>query len=126
MATGVSSDHRRLLADTSSTMDELDIIQLRANPDWRIVLQGYFDLQQQLREQSPDADGWIPRLTELPGIDPALLSSIHGKLIAFGMLKFDVGGRDVGVQYQLTHQGRRALLGEADNAADAADLAESA
>lgn len=114
------------MADTSSTMDELDIIQLRANPDWRTVLQGYFDLQQQLREQSPDADGWIPRLTELPGIEPSLLSSIHGKLIAFGMLKFDVGGRDVGVQYQVTHQGRRALLGEAENPADAADLAESA
>ncbi len=126
MATGVSSEDCRSLADTSSTMDELDIIQLRSNPDWRVVLQGYFDLQQQLREQSPDADGWIPRLTDLPGVDHGSLSSIHGKLIAFGMLKFDVGGRDVGVQYQVTHQGRRALLGESENPADTADLAESA
>jgi hypothetical protein len=41
------------------------------------------------------------------------------------MLKFDVGGRDVGVLYQVTHQGRRALLGEADNS-DSSDWADSA
>ena len=112
--------------DTSSTMDEFDIIQLRRNPEWRAILQVYCDLQQQLREQSPDSDGWVARQTEIAGIETSQLSSIHGKLIAYGMLKFDVGGRDVGVQYQLTPQGRRALLGEVANAEDAAELAESA
>lgn len=111
--------------DTFSTMDEFDIIQLRRNPEWRATLQVYHDLQQ-LRQQTPDSDGWVARQTEITGIDSAQLSSIHGKLIAFGMLKFDVGGRDVGVQYQLTQQGRRALLGEVANADDGSELAESA
>jgi len=107
-------------------MDEFDIIQLRRNPEWRAILQVYYNLQQQQREQSPDSDGWIARQTEVEGIDSAQLSSIHGKLIAHGMLKFDVGGRDVGVQYQLTHQGRRALLGEAETTDETAEWAESA
>ncbi|MBS0206557.1 MAG: hypothetical protein JSS49_27015 [Planctomycetes bacterium] len=106
-------------------MDELDIIQLRRNPQWRATLQVYYDLQQQAQEQTPDASGWIARQTAVPGIDPEQLSSIHGKLIAFGMLKFDVGGRDVGVQYQLTQQGRRALLGESEPSQET-ELAESA
>lgn len=106
-------------------MDEFDIIQLRKNPDWRATLQVYYDLQQQLREKTPDAEPWVGRLVDVPGIHPTQLSSIHGKLIAFGMLKFDVGGRDVGVQYQLTQQGRRALLGESAPASEA-ELAESA
>ena len=112
--------------DTSRTMDEIDTLQLRRNPDWRATLQVYYDLQQQLREQSPDSDGWMARQTAVPGIEPAQLSAIHGKLIAHGMLRFDVGGRDVGVRYQLTHQGRRAFLGETDNAGEASDWADSA
>lgn len=107
-------------------MDDFDILQLRRNPEWRATLQVYYDLQQQLREKTPGADVWMPRQTAIPGIDFAQLSAIHGKLIAFGMLKFDVGGRDVGVQYQLTHQGRRALLGETDTADETSELAESA
>jgi hypothetical protein len=106
-------------------MDEFDILQLRRNPEWKATLQRYFDLQQDLREKSPDSDGWVPRQTVVEGIDPALLSAIHGKLIAFGLLKFDVMGRDVGVHYQLTQQGRRALLGESEPA-ETPELAESA
>ena len=110
--------------DTSSTMDEFDILQLRKNPDWKATLQVYYDLQQQAREQSPQGESWLARQVNVPGIEPDRLSAIHGKLIAFGFLKFDVGGRDVGVQYQVTHQGRRALLGEPAN--DTVDMAESA
>ena len=112
--------------DNFSTMDELDIIQLRRNPDWKAVLQVYYDLQQQAKEKDPTAESWIGRQVEVTGVEPGNLSAIHGKLIAFGFLKFDVGGRDVGVQYQITHQGRRALLGESASADDASDLAESA
>ncbi|MEI8378651.1 MAG: hypothetical protein WCJ09_00890 [Planctomycetota bacterium] len=112
--------------DTFSTMDEFDIIQLRRNPDWKAVLQVYYDLQQQAREKEPSAECWIGRQIEVTGVEPVNLSAIHGKLIAFGFLKFDVGGRDVGVQYQMTHQGRRALLGETASADDDADFAESA
>ena len=117
---------RPVRVDTSSTMDEFDIIQLRRNPEWRATLQVYHNLQQQLREQVPDSDGWIARLTMVPGIDTERLSAIHGKLIAHGMLKFDVGSRDVGVRYQLTIQGRRAFLGETGNDGEVSDWAESA
>jgi len=105
-------------------MDELDAIQLARNPDWRATLQAYYDLQLKLREQ-PDWDGWVLRQAAIQNVDSSSLSSIHGKLIAFGMLKFDVAGRDLGVRYQLTHQGRRALLGESEPA-ESAELAESA
>jgi hypothetical protein len=103
-------------------MDDTDILQLPQNPDWTATLQVYYDLQQQLRGQSSDAGVWIARQTEIPGVAAEELSAIHGKLIAFGMLKFDVGGRDVGIQYQVTHQGRRVLSGEAETA----EVAESA
>lgn len=99
-----------------------DILPFAENPDWTATLQVYYSLQQQLRGQTPDANIWIPRQAEIPGVQSENLSSIHGKLIAFGMLKFDVGGRDVGIQYQVTHQGRRALLGEAEPV----EMAESA
>jgi hypothetical protein len=105
-------------------MDELHQ-HLRQNPEWRKTLQIYFELQQQQREKAAEADPWVARQADIPGVEPVQLSSIHGKLIAFGMLKFDVGGRDVGVLYQVTHQGRRALLGEADNS-DSSDWADSA
>lgn len=107
-------------------MDDFDILQLRRNPEWRAVLQVYHDLQQQAREQEPASDGWIGRQVSFADIDASKLSTIHGKLIAFGFLKFDVGGRDVGVQYQLTQQGKRALLGESAPADETADFAESA
>lgn len=126
MARGVLSEVLPVRADTFCTMDELDILQLRRNPEWRAILQAYHELHQQLREQKLDGEGWMARLTEVSGVESAQLSSIHGKLIAFGMLKFDVGGRDVGVQYQLTQQGRRALLGETENADETSELAESA
>ena len=108
-------------------MEDFDILQLRRNPDWRATLQAYYDLQQLAAQSAPDSEPWVARQTEIAGIDPAILSSIHGKLIAYGLLKFDVGGRDVGVLYQVTHQGRRALLGETSDAtADAFERAESA
>ena len=106
-------------------MEDFDVLQFRRNPQWRATLQIYFDMQEEQRRQAPDSSGWVPRQTVVAGIDPAQLSSIHGKLIAFGMLKFDVVGRDVGVQYQLTSLGRRALLGESE-IAEGAELAESA
>jgi hypothetical protein len=107
-------------------MDDFDILQLKRNPQWRALLQVYHDRQQEMRAASPDSDGWVARPAEFEGIEPDQVSSIHGKLIAFGFLKFDVSGRDVGVRYQLTHEGRRALTGETAPVADDVDFAESA
>ena len=99
-------------------VDDNDIIQLKRHPDWRATLQVYDNLQQAIREQSPEADGWVPRPIDFEGIDASRISSIHGKLIAFGFLKFDVSLKDIGVRYQLTPEGRRALHGEAERDSD--------
>lgn len=111
-------------------VDDFELEQLRRHPEWRVALKVYHDLQTQAREQSLEFDGWIPRVTEVETIDSVLLPSIHGKLIAFGFLKFDLSGRDAGMRYQLTQQGRQALLGkssvEEEAAEDEAVLAQSA
>ena len=93
-------------------MDDFELEQLRRNPEWRTTLTVYHDLQAQGRTQSPEFDGWIPRVVEVQTIDSAMLPSIHGKLIAFGFLKFDLSGKDAGMRYQLTPQGKQALLGK--------------
>jgi len=93
-------------------VDDFELEQLRRHPEWRTALAVYHDLQVQARERSPEFDGWIPRVTEVETIDAAALPSIHGKLIAFGFLKFDLSGRDAGMRYQLTPQGKQALLGK--------------
>ncbi len=93
-------------------VDDFELDQLRRHPEWRATLQAYQDLQTAAREQSPEFDGWIPRVVDLEGIDAKTLPSIHGKLIAFGFLKFDLAGRDAGMRYQLTPQGKQALVGK--------------
>ncbi len=109
-------------------VDDFELEQLRRHPEWRVALQVYHDLQTRAREQSPEFDGWIPRVIEVETIDSAALPSIHGKLIAFGFLKFDLSGRDAGMRYQLTPQGKQALMGkslaEEDSCEDEAVLAQ--
>ena len=111
-------------------VDDFELDQLRRNPEWRAALKIYHDLQTQSREQLPEFDGWIPRVTEVASIDSTKLQAIHGKLIAFGFLKFDLAGRDAGMRYQLTAQGKQALLGkphcDEDSAEDEVVLAQSA
>lgn len=110
-------------------IDDFELIQLKKNPEWRAALQVYHDLQVELREKSPESDGWVPRPADFSGVEAEKVSAVHGKLIAFGFLKFDVSGRDVGVRYQLTAQGRRALVGDdadSDDPEFANDWSESA
>ncbi|MBI1314723.1 hypothetical protein GC176_25805 [bacterium] len=52
---------------------------------------------------------WAPRLTSVSGIGSDELSKIHGRLIAYGLLKCDLADRAAGVVYQLTTEARRAL-----------------
>ncbi len=58
-----------------------------------------------------DDGNWLPRVTSLEGIEDERLSRIHGRLIALGWLGFDVAGRDVGLRYRMTLDGRRVLDG---------------
>jgi len=88
------------------TNQELELFD--ANAEWRPLLDAY---QQKMVTEKLE---WSPRITAVDGLVPEQLSVIHGKLIALGMLKFEIGNRADGVQYQLTPFGRQALLPPAD------------
>ena len=60
-------------------------------------------------EQDPEAEGWVERLQKVDQVEAEQLSRIHGKLIALGFLKFELGNRHAGVQYKITRSGQRAL-----------------
>jgi len=54
-------------------------------------------------------EGWVCRLTKVEGVSGNHLSAIHGKLIAFGFLNFELTSRTTGMRYQVTTLGRRIL-----------------
>jgi len=105
-------------------MHDFELEQLRRNPAWRTTLKWYWDLQTQARQDATTFDGWVPRASDVPKVDPATLSSVHGRLIAFGFLKFELAGRDVGIRYQLTPLGRQAIGATAgEEASEPAEMA---
>ncbi|HEY3969702.1 MAG TPA: hypothetical protein VGM05_34470 [Planctomycetaceae bacterium] len=85
-------------------MTNPELEQYDANPDWALLLAAY---QQKIASGSLE---WSPRIVEVPGVAAEHLSAIHGKLIALGMLKFEISSRTDGMQYQLTTLGRQALV----------------
>ena len=88
------------------TNPELELFD--AHPEWRPLLDAY---QQKIVAARLE---WCPRITAVEGLAAEQLSAFHGKLIALGMLKFEIGSRADGVQYQLTPFGRQALLPPAE------------
>jgi hypothetical protein len=58
--------------------------------------------------EAENADAWVPRVSEVDGVEPAVLSQLHGGLIARGFLKYELFGRQIGMRYRLTPEGRRA------------------
>ena len=56
--------------------------------------------------------GWLDRIQDVPGIEKFSLTSIHGFLIAQGLIRFEFTGRSVGLQYQLSTQGRESIARE--------------
>ena len=111
-------------------MLESPIELVARDPHWRIVLETYRETQREQRQAEPDRDSWVPRLREIDSVPPEQLSPVHGRLIAHGLLKFQLAGQgaSTGLEYQITPIGRRAL-GEAvaiDEPASSDTLAESA
>jgi len=90
--------------------------ELSASPGWRHVLEAYASLTtapavKAAASDTPEASegaGWASRLRRLDGIEPEQLSSLHGRLIALGLLSFEVSGK-AGMQYQLSPLGYRTL-----------------
>lgn len=58
---------------------------------------------------SGEYSGWLDRIVDVPGLEASLLTSIHGFLIAQGLIRFEFTGRSVGLQYQLSVPGRDAI-----------------
>lgn len=71
-----------------------------------------------------DSAGWCERLYDVAEIERTALSGIHGRLIAFGLLKCEVGHRSAGLVYRLSNQGKSALKGFQQ--AQSSPLAETA
>lgn len=85
-------------------MSHPDLELFDAHPEWRPLLAAYHEAP-----TSP-AQPWVPRIRELGGAPTEQLSAIHGKLIALGLLKFEIANRADGVHYQVTPLGRQALI----------------
>lgn len=60
-------------------------------------------------DEGGDGDSWVARITRLPEVDPATMPALHGRLIALGLLRFELFGRTGGMRYRLSPLGRRAL-----------------
>lgn len=106
-------------------MSDFELDQLRRNPAWKAALRYYWDAQTEARASQPTFDGWVPRAAQVPQVEPANLSAVHGRLIAFGFLKFDLSNRELGMRYQLTPLGRQAI-GAGEETTEPVELAESA
>jgi len=89
-------------------MREFVLEELERSADWRIVLNVYQSRSSELKFENSAAEGWLPRVSQIEGIEPAHLSRLHGRLIALGLLEFEVSGK-AGMQYQLSQFGRDAL-----------------
>ena len=100
-------------SDTRSmTTDELQL--LLDNPHYAALLHAYeSDRANSVPADDAEADvessGWSPRIAEIPGIDQACLAPMHGKLIAHGLLNFELTGRSTGVVYRVSPEGRNLL-----------------
>lgn len=52
---------------------------------------------------------WVSRLREVDGVPQDHLVPVHGRLIAHGLLQFQLQGREDGVVYRVTAAGRQML-----------------
>jgi len=84
-------------------MSALELEVFDENPEWRLLLAAY-----QPRPGAGPSD-WAPRIETVDGLAGDRLSEIHGKLIAWGLLSFELGAATAGVRYQLTPLGKQAL-----------------
>ncbi len=118
-------------------MIDFELELLNQNEDWRLVLEAYHTQLIEAAEQEAEHDGWAVRLVDVDGIKAEHMPRIHGKLIALGLLKFQLSGRTSGVRYQLSYEGKRTLQrtqgsddeldSDSDDAdSESGDLAQSA
>jgi hypothetical protein len=66
------------------------------------------------------ATGWVSRISLLDGVEAAALSTLHGRLIALGYLKFKLIDRQIGLRYRLTPAGKQMAQSRPDETLTAA------
>ena len=99
---------RVVRADITGMID-IALEELADVPHWQLLLSAYRDGQLAERAADPEHEGWIPRIRSLSDIGGEQLSQLHGRLIAVGLLKFELGGRSSGMSYQVSSLGIRVL-----------------
>lgn len=93
------------------SMDDIDLQYLLEEPVLQQVLETYSELiirAGEDRTEEEQGTRWANRIHELADTDPAALSSIHGQLIAFGWLTFQIEDRNSGLMYRITSDGKKA------------------
>lgn len=90
-------------------MSLLQTEQLRANEDWRRVLAAYVAEQSVQKSLDPEHEGWVRRIAEVDGFERSKLTTVHGRLIAYGLLHAQLAKRADGVLYRISASGREAL-----------------
>jgi hypothetical protein len=93
----------------TSCMTGIDLNFDLLAPDCIAVLNCYALRDLTSKSENPEYSGWLNRVDDVAGVDPTSLTRIHGMLIAQGMLKFEITGRSVGLQYQISSSGREAI-----------------
>ncbi len=73
------------------------------------VMQAYADRNKAAKAASEEYDGWLERIDRMPEFTKEELTRMHGELIAMGFLKFEITGRSIGLRYQISTRGKRAI-----------------
>lgn len=102
-------------------------LQFDVTSDQQQLLHAYQAQAASLKVTHEEFDGWLERVDQLSGVEVDQLTALHGQLIASGMLKFEISGRSIGLKYQLSQQGKKALEVDAvtEDDEDVADLPDS-
>ncbi len=120
--------------------------QLERDQSWRILLAAYAELQSAettsdeldaSESDGPEQAGtsnWVARIDSVPEVKDEHLPRLHGRLIAFGLLKFQLASATTGIEYRVTPKGRQMLSSEpavetdaeTDADTDAAELPSAA
>ncbi len=104
----------RLLQGPADRVDTQDMsLQEQIQPPFETsclaVLSCYAVRDAAAKTASAEHSGWLDRIVDFPGLEPSSLTSIHGFLIAQGLIRFEFAGRSVGLQYQLSPIGRDSV-----------------
>lgn len=61
------------------------------------------------KSADPEYAGWVDRIMEAGELPAGVLTTVHGHLIALGLIRIEFSGRARGLQYQLSPAGREAI-----------------